>query len=74
MFTLDILYVDASKLAEQPIPTVKAQVNYWFNKCAWHRPSILILDNLDKLLSAEVEVGLQYHGCKRPVNYLLPAC
>ncbi|KAF9482195.1 AAA-domain-containing protein [Pholiota conissans] len=48
-------YVDTSKLAEQPIPAVKAQFNYWFDKCAWHRPSILMLDNLDKLLSAEVE-------------------
>jgi len=72
---LDILYVDASKLAEQPTPSVKAQVNYWFDKCAWHRPSILILDNLDKLLSAEVEVGLQRRvRYRRPVNYLLPAC
>ncbi|KIM45052.1 hypothetical protein M413DRAFT_441700 [Hebeloma cylindrosporum] len=50
-----ILHVDASKLAEQPIPSVKAQINYWFDKCAWHRPSILVLDNLDKLFSAEVE-------------------
>ncbi|KAF8971068.1 P-loop containing nucleoside triphosphate hydrolase protein [Flammula alnicola] len=48
-------YVDASKLAEQPIPSVKAQLNFWFDKCAWHRPAVLILDNLDKLLSAEVE-------------------
>ncbi|PPQ77199.1 hypothetical protein CVT25_011045 [Psilocybe cyanescens] len=48
-------YVDASKLSEQPIPSVKAQLNFWFDTCAWHRPSILVLDNLDKLLSAEVE-------------------
>jgi len=31
-------------------------MNYWFDKCAWHKPSVLIIDNLDKLLSAEVEV------------------
>lgn len=55
-FPADIHYIDISKISEQPIPSVKAQFNYWFDKCAWHRPSILILDNLDNLLSAEVEV------------------
>jgi peroxin-1 len=52
----DIHYIDSAKFSEQPIPSVKAQFDFWFDKCAWHRPSILILDNLDKLLSAEVEV------------------
>lgn len=27
----------------------------WFQECSWHKPSLLILDNLDKILSAEVE-------------------
>ncbi|KAF8160874.1 P-loop containing nucleoside triphosphate hydrolase protein [Crassisporium funariophilum] len=48
-------YVDVSKLSEQPIVAIKAQFNYWFDKCGWHRPSALILDNLDSLLNAEVE-------------------
>ncbi|KDR75275.1 hypothetical protein GALMADRAFT_226942 [Galerina marginata CBS 339.88] len=48
-------YVDASKFSEHPISSVKAQLHFWFDTCAWHRPSVLILDNLDKLLSAEVE-------------------
>jgi peroxin-1 len=55
-FPADIHYIDIARISEQPIPSVKAQFNFWFDKCAWHRPSILILDNLDKLLSAEVEV------------------
>ncbi|KAJ3508041.1 hypothetical protein NLJ89_g5972 [Agrocybe chaxingu] len=50
-----MLYVDVSKLSDQPVSAVKAQFNYWFDKCAWHRPSVLVLDNLDKLLGAEVE-------------------
>ncbi|CAA7259159.1 unnamed protein product [Cyclocybe aegerita] len=49
------LYVDVSKFSDQPVSAVKAQFNYWLDKCAWHRPSVLVLDNLDKLLSAEVE-------------------
>ncbi|GLB37363.1 putative peroxisome biogenesis factor 1, N-terminal [Lyophyllum shimeji] len=48
-------FVDVSRYAEQSIPSIKALLRYWFAKATWHRPSILILDNLDKLLSAEVE-------------------
>ena len=48
--------MDVSNLAQQPISSLKARFNYWFDKCSWHKPSVLILDNLDKLLSAEVEV------------------
>ncbi|RXW21326.1 hypothetical protein EST38_g4540 [Candolleomyces aberdarensis] len=48
-------YIDASRHAEQPIATVKGLFNYWFDRASWHRPSVLILDNLDKLLNAEVE-------------------
>lgn len=27
----------------------------WIQECSWHKPSILILDNLDKILPAEME-------------------
>jgi len=58
----DIHYVDVSAIAGQSVSSVKAQFHYWFEKCAWHAPSILVLDNLDKLLSAEVEVRIFYRG------------
>ncbi|TFK23693.1 peroxisome biogenesis factor 1 [Coprinopsis marcescibilis] len=48
-------YVDASRYVDSPIAAVKALFNYWFNKVAWHGPGVLILDNLEKLLGAEVE-------------------
>lgn len=48
-------YVDASLYADKTVSALKALFNYWFDKVAWHRPSVLILDNLDKLLSAETE-------------------
>ena len=59
-FPADVHYIDSAKISEQPITSIKAQFNFWFDKCAWHRPSILILDNLDKLLSAEVEVVISF--------------
>lgn len=52
----DTYYVDVSRYAEQPTVMLKSLFNYWFDRACWHRPSVLVLDNLDKLLSAEVEV------------------
>ncbi|KAJ7350362.1 P-loop containing nucleoside triphosphate hydrolase protein [Mycena albidolilacea] len=49
------LYVDVSRYAAQPVHTIKTLLNYWFRKAAWHRPAILILDNLEKLVGVEVE-------------------
>ncbi|KAL1660364.1 P-loop containing nucleoside triphosphate hydrolase protein [Schizophyllum commune] len=49
------LYADASAISEKPISAIKAQFDYWFDKATWHRPTILILDDLDKLLGAELE-------------------
>lgn len=48
--------MDVSRYSDKPVPTIHAQFKYWAEKVAWHRPSVLVLDNLDKLLSAEVEV------------------
>lgn len=31
--------------------------NKWLQECTWYKPSVLILDNLDKLIPAEVEHG-----------------
>ncbi|KAG6852303.1 hypothetical protein C0991_001085 [Blastosporella zonata] len=53
------LFVDLSPYVEQPISTIKSLMQYWFDKVIWHKPSILILDNLDKLVGAELEVRLR---------------
>ena len=53
----DTLYADASAISEKPISAIKAQFDYWFDKAMWHRPTILILDDLDKLLGAELELS-----------------
>ncbi|KAF7298025.1 putative peroxisomal biogenesis AAA ATPase pex1 [Mycena chlorophos] len=49
------LYVDVSRIANQPLPVVKSLLSYWLDKAIWHRPSVLILDNIEKLLGAEAE-------------------
>ncbi|PFH52085.1 hypothetical protein AMATHDRAFT_57931 [Amanita thiersii Skay4041] len=50
-----IYYVDVTQHTEHPASKVHALFKYWSEKAAWHRPTLLILDNLDRLLSAEVE-------------------
>ena len=50
-------YVDVSRLADKPVASIKTLFTYWFDTAYWYRPCVIILDNLDRLLSAEVEVG-----------------
>ncbi|KAJ7276088.1 P-loop containing nucleoside triphosphate hydrolase protein [Mycena haematopus] len=43
------LYVDAARYAAQPVHSIKALLQYWLRKASWHRPSVLVLDNLERL-------------------------
>jgi len=29
----------------------------WFDEACWHAPTVMVLDNLDRMLGAEVEVS-----------------
>ncbi|TFK45586.1 AAA-domain-containing protein [Heliocybe sulcata] len=48
-------YVDLARHTSLPIASLKALFKYWYDKAAWHRPAVLVLDNLDKVLPAEME-------------------
>lgn len=54
----DTLYVDAAKYTETPVPKVKNLLRYWFDKAYFHRPTVVIIDNLDVLIGVEQEVKL----------------
>ncbi|KAL0577747.1 Peroxisome biosynthesis protein pex1 [Marasmius crinis-equi] len=49
------LYVDVAPLAEKPVDTVKSLFKYWFDKAFWHKPTIIVLDNLHELIGTESE-------------------
>ncbi|KAF7794446.1 hypothetical protein EIP86_005580 [Pleurotus ostreatoroseus] len=51
------LYVDLAKYVETPVSKLKPMIKYWFDKAWWHKPSVVVLDNLDKLMGIELEVG-----------------
>lgn len=68
----DTLYTDASSISEKPVSAVKAQFDYWIDKAMWHRPTILILDDLDKLLGAELEVRLRFYASSIMILHFCP--
>lgn len=35
---------------------MKGKMKDWFDEACWHAPTLLVLDNLDRMLGAEVEV------------------
>ena len=56
-FLSGTIYVDCSKhVADRP-SQLKAQFAYLYEQASWHRPCMLLFDNLDKILSVEQEVG-----------------
>ncbi|ORY80196.1 P-loop containing nucleoside triphosphate hydrolase protein [Leucosporidium creatinivorum] len=49
------IYVDCAKFSDERLPTLKGKMKDWFDEACWHAPSLLVLDNLDRMLGAEVE-------------------
>ena len=36
---------------------IRSLLNYWFDKAYFHRPTVIVMDNMDKLMGIEQEVG-----------------
>ncbi|KAJ8659027.1 hypothetical protein O0I10_005409 [Lichtheimia ornata] len=47
--------INCSDVADERIPTMKDLIQQWFDEAAWHAPSILFFDDIDRLIPAEVE-------------------
>ncbi|KAF8608223.1 AAA-domain-containing protein [Ceratobasidium sp. AG-I] len=50
-----VVYVDLAQMADEHTSVLRAKFKTWRAVAAWRQPSVLILDNLDKVVSAEVE-------------------
>ncbi|KAF8706842.1 AAA protein, partial [Rhizoctonia solani] len=50
-----IVYVDLAQMADQHTSLLRDKFKIWRAVAAWRQPSALVLDNLDKVVSAEVE-------------------
>lgn len=76
--SIDTSYIDMATHAEARVPQLKTFFSYLVERLTWHKPSLLILDNLDKVLSAEVEVSamgssfrclLKWHKARRLFSF-----
>lgn len=47
--------VSCEHLMNESFTNLSAHFRKWVQECSWHKPSVLVLDNLDKLLTAEQE-------------------
>lgn len=52
IYTLEI---NCSELADERIPVFRDNLQKWFDQAAWHAPSLVFFDDLDRLIPAEVE-------------------
>ena len=48
-------YYDCSPYSEERVPVLRARFSEWLNEAAWKAPSLLILDNIDRIIPAEME-------------------
>ncbi|RDX44678.1 AAA-domain-containing protein [Lentinus brumalis] len=54
-------YVDLSRYAASPIAKIRSHMKFWMDKASWHKPSLLVLDNIDKLMGTELEHADSFH-------------
>ncbi|RCI02644.1 Peroxisome biosynthesis protein pex1 [Rhizopus stolonifer] len=52
IYTIEI---NCSEIADERIPVFKEMLQKWFDEAAWHGPSVIFFDDLDRLVPAEVE-------------------
>ncbi|KAL7321939.1 Peroxisome biosynthesis protein pex1 [Mucor circinelloides] len=52
IYTMEI---SCSEIADERIPVFKEMLQKWFDEAAWHGPSLIFFDDLDRLIPAEVE-------------------
>ena len=55
--TADTQYIDCALFSDERIPVLKEKLKEWFDQACWRAPSLVVLDNIEKMLPAEVEVS-----------------
>ncbi|KAI0740416.1 AAA-domain-containing protein [Earliella scabrosa] len=55
------LYVDLSRYNGSPIAKVRSHLKHWMEKASWHKPALIVLDNIDKLMGTELEHADSFH-------------
>ncbi|ORY82467.1 P-loop containing nucleoside triphosphate hydrolase protein [Protomyces lactucae-debilis] len=53
--SIHVVTAGCSGLSEERLPVIKEAINQWLMTASWYEPSIVVLDDLDRLCPAEVE-------------------
>lgn len=61
---VDTLYIDLSRYTSSPVAKFRSHIKYWMEKASWHKPSLLVFDNIDKLMGTELEVRTRFPVCR----------
>lgn len=61
--SLGVIHVDLAQLADEHTSSLRSKFKAWKAVAAWRQPSVLVLDNLDKVVSAEVEASSFILNC-----------
>ncbi|GJN92246.1 hypothetical protein Rhopal_005276-T1 [Rhodotorula paludigena] len=64
------VYVDCAQHADARLPTLKGRIKDWLDEAGWHAPSVLVLDNLDRMIGAEVEGSTSLHPLLQSTHLL----
>lgn len=54
-YKIDCVEINCAEFAEDRLPVLMTKFQQWFDTAAFHSPSILFLEDLDRLIPAEVE-------------------
>ena len=57
--------------AEDSVGTIKALFESTYAKAVWHRPSLIVFDDLDKVVGAELEVQLLHHLHRTQITLII---
>jgi peroxin-1 len=55
LLTKDSVYGNCGQIADSSISTIKDTLSKWFIEATFHAPSLLILDDIERLIPAELE-------------------
>lgn len=52
----DVQLLDCSKFTDERPASLKSLFQQWLDEACWRAPSVLVLDNIERMLPAEMEV------------------
>lgn len=49
------IYIDCANYSEERLSSIRHLISQWLSSAAWHSPTLLVLDNLDRIVPSDQE-------------------